>query len=150
MASRSLWGLTPRRSIEAECARRGRGAVTAGCIELLRGRRVDDGLVLALAGPAARGVLDGANGGDDSYWLRVWGARGLLWAWDDTAVPAVPAVVEALADGSWRVREMAAKVVARHLVGDALAAVVALTADPTPRVRTAAVRAVTLLAAAGA
>jgi hypothetical protein len=58
--------------------------------------------------------------------------RGLLWAWDS-------AVSIALRDESWRVREMAAKV-ARHLVGDALPAVVELRDDPVPRVRAAAQR----------
>ena len=37
---------------------------------------------------------------------------------------------------------MCAKVVARHLVGDLLAAAVALRTDPVPRVRAAATRAV--------
>jgi hypothetical protein len=37
VASRSHWGLTPRQSIEAECGRRGRRAVIAGCAQLLIG-----------------------------------------------------------------------------------------------------------------
>jgi hypothetical protein len=45
---------------------------------------------------------------------------------------------------------MAAKVVARHLLGDALPEVAALRADPVPRVRAAASRAVVLLTHAGA
>ncbi len=44
---------TPRQSITAECQRRGRSAVVSGCIDLLAGREVDDGLILALGGPAA-------------------------------------------------------------------------------------------------
>jgi len=48
------------------------------------------------------------------------------------------------------VREMAAKVIARHEVGDALGAVFALTHDPVARVRAAASRAVVLLSASGA
>lgn len=147
MAVRSLWGVSPRNSIDAECARRGTRAVVAGCIELLQGGGSDDGLVLALAGPAALRVVDGTYGGDGGYWLRVWGARGLLWVWDDSATAAV---VDALGDESWRVREMAAKVVARHLLEPALPAVQALAADPRPRVRAAAARAVTVLTAAGA
>jgi hypothetical protein len=55
-----------------------------------------------------------------------------------------------LQDTEWRVREMAAKVVARHLVGDALPTVTVLRDDPTPRVRAAAHRAVLALTAAGA
>lgn len=143
------WELTPRRSIEAECARRGRDAVVAGCVELIAGGRADPGLLLALAGPAARPFLDGADR-DDRYWLRVWGTRGLLWAWRDGAVGAVGALRTALADEAWRVREMAAKVVARHLVGDALGEVAALRDDPVPRVRAAADRAVAALTRTGA
>ena len=45
---------------------------------------------------------------------------------------------------------MAAKVIARQQVGDALAAVVALTDDPVPRVAAAADRAVMILSAARA
>ena len=45
---------------------------------------------------------------------------------------------------------MAAKVIARHKVGDALNAVAALRADAVERVRAAATRAVTVLTAAGA
>jgi hypothetical protein len=47
-----------------------------------------------------------------------------------------------MSDEAWRVREMAAKVTARHLVGDALPEVLALRDDPVPRVRAAAERAV--------
>jgi len=81
------------------------------------------------------------------YWRRVWAARGLLWAWDDAALPAI---LTALGDDAWRVREMAAKVVARHRLGEALPIVAELQHDPTTRVRAAASRAVVLLTAAGA
>jgi len=117
--------------------------VVAGCVELLAGRDVDDELVFALGGPAARSVLDGGQ----RYWLRVWAMRALLYAWDDTARPAVLA---GLADQAWRVREMAAKVIARRQLGDALARVAELRDDPVPRVRAAAARAVTILTARGA
>ena len=143
MPSRSIWGLTPRQSIELECARRGEAGVVAGCVELLAGRDVDDELVFAIGGPAARSVLDGGQ----PYWLRVWAMRALLYAWDDTARPAVLA---GLADHAWRVREMAAKVIARRQLGDALAGVAELRDDPVPRVRAAAARAVTILTATGA
>jgi HEAT repeats len=143
MPSRSIWGLTPKQSVEFECARRGEADVVAGCVELLAGRDADDELVLALGGPGARSVLDGGQ----RYWLRVWAMRALLYAWDDTARPAVLA---GLADQAWRVREMAAKVIARRQLGDALAGVAELRNDPVPRVRTAAGRAVTILTATGA
>jgi HEAT repeat protein len=90
-------------------------------------------------------VLDGNAGGRDGYWPRVWGARGLLHAWDPAATEAV---IVATHDEAWRVREMAAKVIARHRAGDALNAVAALRTDPVPRVRAAAARAVTILTGA--
>ena len=65
-------------------------------------------------------MLDGGPTEDQRYWLRVWAARGLLWAWDDTAIEAVRS---GLRDPAWRVREMCAKVIARHAVGDLLEAV---------------------------
>lgn len=92
-------------------------------------------------------MLGGGPRPDQRYWFRVWGARGLLWNWDDSATGAITA---ALRDPSWRVREMAAKVIARHLVGDALAAVAGLRDDPAPRVRAAANRAVARLTHTGA
>jgi hypothetical protein len=141
------WELTPRRSIEAECGRRGKPAVVSGCIALLAGRGdVDDALVLALGGPAAELVLTGREGGKEGYWPRVWAARGLLYAWHGRATPAI---IQATTDDAWRVREMAAKIIARYRVGDALTAVAELRNDDVPRVRTAAERAVVILTAYG-
>ena len=74
-------------------------------------------------------------------------ARGLLHVWDDVAASSV---VQATMDDSWRVREMAAKVIARHAVGDGLDAVVRLQEDPVARVRVAATRAVEVIVARGA
>jgi hypothetical protein len=143
MPSRSLWGLTPRESIELECARRGTASVVTCCVRLLERRDVDEALIFALGGPAAQSVLDGGQ----RYWLRVWAARALLYAWDETARAAV---VGALADEAWRVREMAAKVAAKRLIGEALAAVAELRQDPVARVRLAGERATTILTAARA
>ncbi|HSZ38639.1 MAG TPA: hypothetical protein VK817_01640 [Trebonia sp.] len=139
----------PKERVLAECARRGRDALVAGCIALIEGRydEVDDGLVVVLGGEHGRGVLDGYNGGKSGYWPRVWAARGLLHAWDDAATDAI---ITATADPAWRVREMAGKVAARHRVGTALAAVAALRADKVERVRAAAERAVVTLTAHGA
>ena len=50
------------------------------------------------------------------YWLRTWGARGLLYVWDDAATDAV---IEGLADDHWRPAEMCLKVATRHEVGGA-------------------------------
>jgi hypothetical protein len=118
--------------------------VVSGCVDLLQGRydAVDDPLVLALGGEPARYVLGGGEGGKPGYWPRVWAARGLLHEWDDSAAAAI---IKATADPAWRVREMAAKVIAKHLVGEAFTAVAALRDDQVPRVRAAAERAVTSL-----
>lgn len=144
----------PRDRIEAECVRRGRPAVIAGCVRLIHGDDADAGLIVVLGGPHARQLLAAGPPPEQRYWLRVWAARGLLWAWDagDNArdSPAASALRTALGDDAWRVREMAAKVVARHFVGDALSAVSALRDDPALRVRTAARRAVAVLTRAGA
>lgn len=139
------WRLTPRQSVAAECERRGKPAVVSGCIDLLEGRHdVDDALVLALGGQSAQYVLGGREGGKAGYWPRVWAARGLLHTWDDRATAAI---IRATTDDAWRVREMAAKVIARHRIGDAFTAVAELRNDQVPRVRAAAERAVVILTA---
>lgn len=145
MTASSRWGMTPRQSIERECDQRGRSAVLDGCRALLRGEPVDAGLLLALGGPGAAKFLDGADRVDD-YWLRVWGARGLLWLWDDSAEDEVR---RGLGDEAWRVREMALKVVARHHVDVLLDDVVALRRDEVARVRQAADRALRILTSSG-
>jgi hypothetical protein len=141
----SGWELTPRQSIELECARRGREQLSAGCVALLTGREVDDNLIIALGGPSAMNVLHDGPRQRNQYWRRVWGARGLLHAWDDRATSAI---IGATGDEHWRVREMAAKVIASHAVDAGLEAVTALRADPVPRVRAAAERATARLTAA--
>ena len=103
------------------------------CLGLLAGDEPDPQWLRILAGPRAPENVA-------PPWPTVWALRGLLWAWDPQATPAV---VRALSSDAWRVREMAAKVVARHLVDDALEEVVALSQqDAVRRVRAAAARAV--------
>jgi hypothetical protein len=146
VAGTSRWGLTPRQSIERECGRRGKSAVVAGCRALVRGDQVDARLLLALGGPGAQKFLDGQPH-PDTYWLRVWGLRGLLWAWDDAALPEL---CLALRDDAWRVREMAFKVISRNLLGDFTPEAAAGGEDAVARVREAALRALTQLTASGA
>jgi hypothetical protein len=129
----------PRASVAALAEARGRDAVVTGCLDLLAGKEPDAELVVGLAGPAARWGLDA---GPD-YWFRVWALRGLLWLWDERATDAV---ARAMDDDAWRVREMAAKVAARHRVDAALEQLVRLQDDPVARVRSAADRALRLLA----
>jgi hypothetical protein len=149
MSPGSAWELTPRQSIALECDRRGRDAVVDGCITILMesADSVDDGLIVALGGLVAHRIVTGESRADAELWKRVWATRGLLWAWDDRATAALGA---ALKDPSWRVREMAAKVARRHLVGDQLSAVAALQSDPVARVSAAAERAVARIVAARA
>ena len=65
--------------------------------------------------------------------------------WDDSATYAV---LVALDDEHWRVREMAANVVARHAVDDALDRATQMQADPVTRVSSAAHRAMIALISA--
>ena len=123
--------------------------MVAGCVSILRGGEPDPELLLVLGGPAAAGMLGGGSRADAGLWARVWAARGLLWALDpDTIAAAEPAIVTALRDPAWRVREKAGQIVARHLLDEALPEVVDLReTDPIARVRAAADRAVHRLTA---
>lgn len=82
------------------------------------------------------GVLDRDSWQD--YWLRTWGARGLLHVWDDAATDAV---VRGLADEHWRPAEMCLKVSARHVVAGTGGGAAALADHELPRVRAHAMRA---------
>ena len=119
-------------------------AVATWCADLLAGRadRADPDLppLAWLGGPSTAWLLslDGEQALVNAYWVRVWGARGLLHCYDGLAARDV---VAALADESWRVREMAAKVAARWEVGEAADALELLLVDDVPRVRAAAARA---------
>jgi hypothetical protein len=134
----SIWGTTPRHSIEAAAETVGDAAIVDDCLAILAGRRVDDEFLYVIAGPGARTVLSGREGGPLGYWPRTWALRALLYVWDDRATGAVVAATE---DEAWRVREMAAKVVAKHRLDDGLEAMLSLRADPVERVRAAAARA---------
>ena len=133
----------------------GEEAVARWCADLLAGRvRYDDPQrpPLGWFGTGAatelqRGDLEGRG---QDYWVRTWAARGLLHGWSDAAADvAVPAIIGALDDDAWRVREMTAKVVRRWRLQQAAAGVAALADDKVPRVRAAAARAREALADAG-
>jgi hypothetical protein len=142
----SRWGMTPRESVEEECRKKGTKNVVARCVEILSGGEADEETLHALAGPASIQVLEGGEGGLTGYWPRVWAMRGLIYAWNDSATPVV---ISGASDESWRVREMSARVVARHQVSDAVEEMVVLRDDEVPRVREAAERALTRLAEYG-
>ena len=112
-------------------------AVARLCGPVLLGTDPDPGFLVAIGGPHAQSMLDGRTR-DDRYWFRTWAARALLYAWD----PAVSrAVVSALSDEAWRVREMAAKVCLKRELGEAGDALAFILGDRVPRVRAAACRA---------
>jgi hypothetical protein len=138
----SIWGLTLRESIGAACHRLGEKNVVDSCVRIINDRDMDAEFGFVLSGPHSQAVLNGAEGGVSGRWPRTWALRALLYAWDSCAEPAV---LVCLDDDSWRVREMAAKVVARRHLGDALYHVAALQNDEVPRVRAAAQRAITTL-----
>jgi hypothetical protein len=71
------------------------------------------------------------------YWVRTWGARGLLHVWDESAAPAVVAGLE---DEHWRPAEMCLKVSTRQELGAAGPAAARLARHELPRVRAQALR----------
>ncbi len=82
------------------------------------------------------GVFDRESWQD--YWVRTWGARGLLHVWDDSATDAV---VRGLADEHWRPAEMCLKVATKHEVAGTGDGAAALADHELPRVRAQAMRA---------
>lgn len=86
-----------------------------------------------------------AHEGWADYWPRVWGARALLYVWEERVAPAV---LDGLSDPAWRVAEMCLKVsTKRGLSGEGAGdAAASLAGHELPRVRGQALR---LLAEAG-
>jgi hypothetical protein len=115
---------------------------------LLDGGGESPDFVVMLGGqPAVRLVSEGIPSAQ-AYWLRVWAARGLLWAGPGDDMGRLSTALE---DESWRVRELVCKVIARHCLGDLLDQVAELqVGDPVRRVRSAAARAAAKIVAAGA
>ena len=109
---------------------------------LLDGKNEGEDFLLWVGGRHAQGILDGAPA---LYWPEVWGARTLLYAWNDSVIPTVRA---GLANQAWRVREMCCRVVAARKLdlGDELAL---LLGDETARVRANAARALGAVGDAG-
>ena len=137
---------SPRLRVGAACERFGPAAVVSQCEVLLAGDGGRTEFVLLLGGEPARQLVAAGVPESQAYWLRVWAARGLLWAG-----PGSPDVLRnALGDDSWRVREMVCKVAARHLLDELFDDLGDLDADPVPRVRQAARRALTRISQAHA
>jgi hypothetical protein len=116
----------------------GRSRFVEVCVDLLRGaertRYVAE--LRYLAGHQTESLLDEATWRD--YWVRTWGARGLLHCWHDSATRPV---VAGLADEHYRPAEMCLKVCARYDVAGSGPGAALLTRHELPRVRANAVRA---------
>ena len=140
---------SPRERVFLLVERIGERAVATWCAELLSGVvELDDPRrppITWLGGrhAAAQMGRGGFVARTQDYWPRVWAARGLLYAWDPGASGAV---VAALRDRAWRVREMAAKVVRHRGIVRAEPILSALLDDPVERVRVAAEAALAELA----
>lgn len=133
---------TPREYVRDACARSGAAEVARRSAALLRG-----------ADPAANeaflrtlgfnGEMEWLLREPNPYWARVWGARALRYCWDESAAAAVLA---GLHDEAWRVVEHCAVIVADRELADAVPILVELTEHPVPRVRVAAIRALSRVA----
>lgn len=121
--------------LDAAVEREGAAKVARRAAALLAGKYEGEEFLLVVGGTHAEGIVGGAPA---LYWPEVWGARALLYVWDDAAAPTV---IAALTNQSWRVREMAARVCATHGVGTTRD-LVKLTTDENARVRAAAARAI--------
>ncbi len=131
--------------IEDLAARLGTPTFVSVCVDLLGGapreRYVEE--LRSLTGhdwQAGDGVLDPARWKD--FWVRSWGARGLLHVWHDSASSAI---VAGLADEHYRPAEMCLKVVARHDVAGAGDGAALLAEHDLPRVRAQAMRALAVV-----
>ena len=109
------------------------------CVRLYREMDWGDeaALMSFLAGRAGPRCVE-LGFGTQSYFVRTWALRAMLYAWDESASTTV---IDALEDERWRPREMALKVVAKRLVDGDVDAVARLRDDPVPRVQAAASRA---------
>lgn len=111
----------------------GETEVIERALSLIDGNNEGEDFLLFVGGDHAQGILDGAP---VLYWPELWGLRALLYVWNDTATPAV---VNALHNTAWRVREMAVRVIAAREL-PAATELTELLGDETPRVRIAVAR----------
>lgn len=126
-------GAHPRVLLASAATTLGKDRVVDWCVRLILGQEHPDDPDLAWLG----GTEDWP-----AYWRRVWGARGLLYVWDNSAVAAV---ATALTDEHWRVREMGLKAIRTRALVSLTGEVAELREDDNARVRAAAERALVAL-----
>jgi len=140
--------VTPKERVAAAVDRWGEDEVVSRCAATLQtdGSTVVTGdlldLAMVLGSVTDRDWMAEGKPPGHAYWARVWAARALRYVWSERAAGAV---VHTLADEQWRVREMAARVVADRQLGEAVPQLVERTTDEVPRVRGAAVRALAVV-----
>ena len=137
----------PRQLVEQAVRLHGAEAVVDTCLALLGGDTAYDSLPVALTFLGGAGAIGQLSRGDlavrgQDHWPRMWGARALRYVWLPRAEPGI---VGALADPSWRVREMAAKVVGQCRCTSAAKPLESLLMGELPRVQVAAVRALAVV-----
>lgn len=120
----------PKVLIDRAVSLYGEGEVVEWAVSLLSGSTAPTDMDIALLGGSAEWP---------PYWRRVWGARALLYVWDDAAAQAV---VGGLSDEHWRVREMCAKVCRHRELTEGSADLVKLAEDENERVRLSALKAI--------
>ena len=125
---------SPARRMHDVAAFYGNAAFARRCIPIARGELTDHEAIIWLGGLPGQLFLADPRP-DQAYWPRVWAVRALRYVWDDRSAGAV---LEALRDPHWRVREMAVKICLRRDLGQANDLVAGLAQDETPRVRAAA------------
>lgn len=125
---------SPEARIALAVERFGERDVADRAAALLSGNNEGEEFLLWVGGRHAQGILDGAPA---LYWPEVWGARTLLYTWDDTAASVIQS---GLANQAWRVREMCCRVVAARELPFGAELLLLLT-DEVARVRANAARA---------
>ena len=132
--------------VQAACDRYGEDVVVGWCIGLLTGQISGEDAfgpdlpkLVALTGQANPGGWQQPVDPVNYYWVRVWAARALMYAWRDEAVDALRAVAD---DPAWRVREHVARITAQRELGELVDHLIPMLDHELPRVRAAAVRAV--------
>ncbi|GAA1515299.1 hypothetical protein GCM10009741_12170 [Kribbella lupini] len=132
--------------VQAACAQYGEDVVVGWCIALLTGEISGEDAfgpdlpkLVALTGQANPGGWQQPVDPVNYYWVRVWAARVLMYAWRDEAVDALRVVAD---DPAWRVREHVARITAQRELGELVDQLIPMLDHELPRVRAAAVRAV--------
>jgi hypothetical protein len=136
----------PKDVILAACREHGEDTVIDWCVAFLTGEisgeaayGVDLPKLVAITGSSNPGGWSAPVDPVNYYWIRVWAARVFLYVWRDDVVDAL---LVAVTDPAWRVREHIARITAQRELGQLADALVPDLSHQLPRVRATAARAV--------